>query len=152
MQSKPEVGQRGQALLKTGGAPSMPVTHPTGQKRALFLLLRQAETREPLLEPRQAAAAIDQLLRAAGPRRMRLRVDVKTHGVARLAPGRTRNELGAVGHDDLDRVIARMNVRFHILRFRRREGAPQFYAKGPGSIPRCSRRYKMPQVRCLARR
>src|SRR5215468_7362861 len=52
----------------------------------LFLLLRQAKTREPLLEPRQPAAAIDQLLRPASPRRVRLRADIEVHGVAGLAP------------------------------------------------------------------
>src|SRR5215468_5347103 len=83
----------------------------------LFLLLCQAKTREPLLEPRQATATIDQLLCAAGPRRMRLRVDVEAHGVAEFTPRRTRQKLGAVGHDDLDRVIARMNVGFHDLTF-----------------------------------
>src|SRR5215470_5044366 len=81
----------------------------------LFRLIRQAKTREPLLEPGQATAAIDQLLCTAGPRRMRLRVDVEPHGVARLAPGRTRQELGAVGHHDLDRVIAGVNFGFHGL-------------------------------------
>ncbi len=84
-----------------------------GPDALLFRLIRQAKPREPLLEPGQATAAIKQLMRAAGPRRMRLRVDVEAHGVARLAPGRTRQELGAVGHHDLDRVIAGVNFGFH---------------------------------------
>ena len=64
-----------------------------GLSRALFLVgfflvgllvVGLQEAREFLLEARQAAAAIDQMLLAAGPGRVRLRVDVQTQGVARL--------------------------------------------------------------------
>src|SRR5262245_10974859 len=57
--------------------------HVRDRTQALFL---EAEACELLLEPRQAAAAIDQLLLAAGPGRMRLRIDVEVQRVARLAP------------------------------------------------------------------
>src|SRR6266498_2754745 len=67
------------------------------------LLLPQAA--ELLLEAREAPAAIHQVLLAAGPGRMRLRVDVEAQRVARLAPGGAGGEFGAVGHDDLDGVI-----------------------------------------------
>ena len=60
------------------------------------------EAREFLLESRQSAAAVDQMLLAAGPGRVRLRIDVEMQRIARLAPGRARGEFGAVGHDHLD--------------------------------------------------
>src|SRR5215472_2608657 len=75
------------------------------------LLLQEA--RELLLETRQPAAAVDQMLLAAGPGRVRLRVDVEVHGVAGLAPGRPGGELGAVGHHHLDGVVVRMGLVFH---------------------------------------
>src|SRR5262250_2555352 len=49
-----------------------------------------------LLEPGQPPAAVDQVLLATGPGRMRLRIDVEMQGVARLAPGGAGLELGAV--------------------------------------------------------
>jgi hypothetical protein len=54
------------------------------------------EARIFLLETRQPAAAINQVLLAAGPRRMRLRVDVEMQRIAGLAPGRAGGEFGAV--------------------------------------------------------
>ena len=68
---------------------------------------------ELLLEAREAAAAVEQMLLAAGPGRVRLRVDVELQLVARLAPGGAGGELGSVGHDDLDGVIVGMDVGFH---------------------------------------
>src|SRR3954471_16635501 len=68
---------------------------------------------ELLLEPRQARTAVKQLLLAAGPGRVRLRVDVEIHDIALLAPGRAGDEFGAVGHHNLDAVIVRMNLGFH---------------------------------------
>src|SRR5256885_11616928 len=76
---------------------------------SLFL----AQSAELLLEARETSATVEQVLLAAGPGRMRLRVDVEAQRVARLAPGRTGDELGSVGHDDLDGVIIRVNVGFH---------------------------------------
>src|SRR5712672_1229315 len=65
---------------------------------------------ELLLEARHAAAAIDQMLLAAGPGRVRLRVDVEMHDIAILAPGRAGGEFAAVGHDDLDGVVVRVDI------------------------------------------
>ena len=65
---------------------------------------------ELLLEARQAAAAIDQMLAAAGPGRMRLGVDVEGERVALLAVGRVGLKLSPVGHQDLDHVIVGMEI------------------------------------------
>src|SRR5580698_7060946 len=78
------------------------------------------EAREFLLEPRHAAAAIEHLLGAAGPGRMRLGVDIEVQLVARLAPGRARLVLGAIGHYDCNHMIFRVNLGFHGRSF----GAP----------------------------
>src|SRR5919107_523745 len=78
---------------------------------ARSLLLPQSA--ELLLEAREAAAAIEQMLLAAGPGRVRLRVDIELQLVARLAPRGAGGEFGAVGHDDLDGVIVRMDVGLH---------------------------------------
>ena len=71
------------------------------------------EPRELLLEPRHAAAAVDQMLLAAGPGRVRLRIDIEMQRIARLAPGRARGELGTVGHEDLDGVVVGVGVGLH---------------------------------------
>src|SRR5580658_615893 len=71
------------------------------------------EAREFLVEPRQAAAAVEQVLLAAGPGRVRFRVDVEMQRIARLAPGGPGGEFGAVGHDDFDGVVVGMGVGFH---------------------------------------
>src|SRR5207248_1575320 len=60
------------------------------------------EARKLLLEARDAAAAIHQLGVAAGPGRVRLRVDVEVQRVACLAPGGAGLVLGSVGHHDLN--------------------------------------------------
>ena len=68
---------------------------------------------ELVLEARQAAAAVEQLLSAAGPGRMRLRVDVEVERVALGPVGGARLVFGAVRHHDLDRVIVGVNVFLH---------------------------------------
>src|SRR5262249_17453498 len=83
------------------------------QPRDSPLFLLEAEPGELLLEARKPAAAVDQLLLAAGPGRVRLGVDVEAQRVARLAPGRAGGELGAIGHDDLDGVVLGMGVGLH---------------------------------------
>src|ERR1700690_1466128 len=87
--------------------------------RALFLVglfvVGLQETRELLLEARQAAAAVDQVLLAAGPGRVRLRVDVEMHDIALLAPGGAGGEFAAVGHHNLDGVVAGMDILLHRL-------------------------------------
>ena len=72
-----------------------------------------AEARELLLEAREPAAAVEQLLLAAGPGRVRLGIDVEAQRVAFLAPGGAGGEFGAVGHHHLDGVVVRMQVGFH---------------------------------------
>src|SRR5262249_38212314 len=78
------------------------------------------EARELLLEARDAAAAIHDLLGAAGPGRVRLRIDVQIELVAFLAPGRAGLVLGAIGHHDRNRMIIRVNFGFHDMSLRRR--------------------------------
>src|SRR5262245_60868406 len=83
---------------------------PVAYGAGLFLL---EEARELLLETRQPAAAVEQLLLAAGPGRVRLRVDVEMQRVARFAPGGTGRVLGPIGHDDLDGVVFGVNIGLH---------------------------------------
>src|ERR1700676_2305893 len=71
------------------------------------------EARELLVEARQAAAAVEQVLLAAGPGRVRFWVDIQMQRIARLAPGGPGGELGAVGHDHFDGVVVGMGVGFH---------------------------------------
>src|SRR5215510_3393256 len=82
---------------------------PSGSR--LFLL--EAEAGELLLEARDPPGAIHDLLLAAGPGRMRLRIDVEAQRVALLAPGGAGGELGSVGHDDLDGVVVGMGIGLH---------------------------------------
>lgn len=44
---------------------------------------------------------------------MGLGIDVEIHRVSLLAPGRTGQIFGSVGHNDLDRMIIGVNVLFH---------------------------------------
>src|SRR6185312_4230000 len=71
-----------------------------------------------------AAAAIHDLLGAAGPGRVRLRVDIEVQLVAFFAPGGAGLVLGAVGHHDRNRMIIRVNLGFHGISCGR--GAPVF--------------------------
>src|SRR5450631_24846 len=93
-----------------------------GLSRALFLVgfflvgllvVGLQEARELLLEARQAAAAVDQMLLAAGPGRVRLRIDVEMHDIALLAPGGAGGEFAAIGHHDLDGMVVRMDILLH---------------------------------------
>src|SRR5208282_2579140 len=52
-----------------------------GATRQAGLFFAEGEIAEPRIEARQAAAAIEQLLRAAGPGRMSCRIDVEVEGV-----------------------------------------------------------------------
>jgi hypothetical protein len=58
------------------------------------MLFLGADARELLLEARKPAAAIEQLLLAAGPGRVRLGINIEAQRVAFLAPGRTGGEFG----------------------------------------------------------
>src|SRR5881397_1228602 len=97
-----------------------------GEVRKPSVLLEEA--RKLLLEARHSAAAIEQLLRAAGPGRMRLGVDIEVQLVAFLAPGGAGLVLGPVGHHDRNRMIIRMNFGFHGISF----GAPAPGSNGNG--------------------
>src|SRR5690606_36565458 len=66
-----------------------------------------------VLELRQPAAAVEQVLLAASPGRMRARVDVEVQRVAGRAVGRARLVAGAVGHYHRDRVVVGMDLVFH---------------------------------------
>ena len=68
------------------------------------------EAFELFLEARQASTTVHQLLVAARPCRMRAGIDIQSDGVAFLAVGRVRDELGAVGHDDFDLVVMRVKI------------------------------------------
>src|ERR1700716_1768415 len=80
-----------------------------GSKASVLL----EKPRKLLLEARHAAAAVEHLLGAAGPGRVRLGVDVEVQLVAFLAPGGTGQILRTVGHHDRNRMIIRVNLGFH---------------------------------------
>src|SRR5437868_14895900 len=92
----------------------------SGQERVRNPSILLEKARKLLLEARHAAAAVENLLGAAGPGRVRLGVDVEVQLVAFLAPGGTGLVLGAIGHDDRNRMIIRVNFGFHGSSF----GAP----------------------------
>jgi len=81
------------------------------------------EAGEFLLEAGHAAAAIEDLLLASGPGRMRFGVDVEVQDVTFLAPCGARGELAAVRHHDLNGVIAGMDILFHFFDSGRSKGA-----------------------------
>ena len=97
-----EGGLRIRSLSERGAKPG---------KAACRLFLQKAG--KLFLEARHTAAAVEQVLLAAGPGRMRFRVDIEMQRIAGLAPGGARGEFGAVGHDDLDGVIVGMGICFH---------------------------------------
>ena len=76
------------------------------------VLLARANASEALVELRNLAARIDDAL-LAGPGRVRLRVNVQTDGITRLAVAGTSLVLGPVGHDDVDLMISGMDVGLH---------------------------------------
>ena len=87
--------------------------------KSLFLLFGLQEAGEFLLEAGHAAAAIEDLLLAPGPGRVRFRVNVEVQDITFLAPRGARGELAAVRHHDLDGVIAGMDILFQFLNSRR---------------------------------
>src|SRR6516164_3043587 len=72
-----------------------------------------AEPLEALVEAGELAAAVDQALLPAGPRRVRLGVDVEAQRVAGLAVGRTRLVGAPVGQHDRDLVIVGVDAFLH---------------------------------------
>src|SRR5262245_28535305 len=79
--------------------------------RSPSILLEKA--RKLLLEARHTAAAVEDLLRAAGPGRVRPGIDIEVQLVAFLAPGGAGLVLGPVGHHDRNHMIIRVNFGFH---------------------------------------
>src|SRR5690242_3561154 len=85
-------------------------------KRALHpfhLLFAERKTAEALVEARDLATRVEHLAAAAGPGRMRSRVDVEVQRVAFIAPGRPGLVLGPVGHFDGDEVIIGVRPALH---------------------------------------
>src|SRR5262245_12958329 len=80
--------------------------------RGLFFL---EKARELLLEARQAATAVEQLLLAAGPGRVRFRVDIEMDRITLSPIGAAGGEFAPVGHDDLDGMIAGMDIGLHVF-------------------------------------
>src|SRR5580658_7897559 len=110
---------------------------PARYRRPAAADLTLEEARELLVEARQAAAAVEQVLLAAGPGRVRFRVDIEMQRIARLAPGGPGGEFGAVGHDHFDGVVVGMAVGLHGV------GTGVVCVAGfGGSIPRRARRDK----------
>src|SRR5690606_6260136 len=82
-----------------------------------------ADKAELLLEPAHATATVDELLAAAGPGRMRRRVDVEDERVAFRAIGRTGLKRRTIVHLDGDEVVVRMGLFLHGLRLPEAEPA-----------------------------
>jgi hypothetical protein len=99
-------------------------------------LFLQAEALEALVEARKLAAAVDEALLAAGPGRVGFRIDLEAQRVAGLAVGRPRLLGRAVGHDDRDLVIVRMNAVFH----RRAPRKVRLYSGASARVQLASRR------------
>src|SRR5262249_44715282 len=108
-------------------------------ERRLFLLVRLEKAGELFLEARQAAATVDELLLAAGPCGMRLRVNVEMQNVTLFAPGGAGSEFAAVRHHHFDGVVARMDILFH-RQFPGTSGAPIWGALYSSCLRAASRR------------
>src|SRR5579862_1397223 len=72
-----------------------------------------AEAAETLVEARELAAGVEQALLAAGPGRVRFRIDLQAQRVAGLAVGRARQIARPVGHDDRNLVVIGVNFFLH---------------------------------------
>src|SRR5262249_52757426 len=112
-------GWRGSTSWRAGGSTragfaarigSMGADQP--QQGGLFLCAA-AEAAEALVEARELAAGVVEALLAAGPGRMRLRIDVEAQRVAGLPIGRPGLVAGAVGHHDGDLVIIGVDLFLH---------------------------------------
>src|SRR5512135_1725662 len=85
-------------------------TSSRGARRAELLL---AEIAEALVEAGELPARVQQLLLAAGPGRVRLRVDVEAQRIARLPVGGAGLVAGAVGHHHGDLVVIGVDAFLH---------------------------------------
>lgn len=72
----------------------------------------EAEAGKTLVELGDLSPGIQQLLNA-GPRRMRLRINVKAQSVTWLAHSAPRLERGPVGHYHVDFVVVGMDIFLH---------------------------------------
>jgi hypothetical protein len=79
----------------------------------LLCLLGEAQASKLVGEARQAPAAIQQLLCAAGPCWMRIWINIKIEGITLLAESGARNVMRTIGHYDLDEVVVGMRILFH---------------------------------------
>src|SRR5687767_1539421 len=84
---------------------------PSDRLRALLLAEREAA--ETLVEAGDLAAAIEHATAAAGPGRVRRRVNLESQRGAFLAPGRAGLVGRSVGQLDGDEVIVRVNPALH---------------------------------------
>ena len=62
------------------------------------------------VEARDAAATVQQLLVAAGPGRVRLRIDIQVQGCDFLPVGGARAVGGAIDHHHIDEVVAKIDL------------------------------------------
>src|SRR5690349_15438087 len=72
-----------------------------------------AEALEAAVEAGKLTAGVQQALLAAGPGRVRFRVDLQPQRVPRLAVGRAGLIAAAIGHHDRDLVIIGVNAFLH---------------------------------------
>src|SRR5882672_9034843 len=72
-----------------------------------------AEILEALVEAGELAAGVEQAMLAAGPGRVRLRIDIEPQRVAGFAVGRACLIGAAIGHHDSDLVIIRVDLVLH---------------------------------------
>ena len=81
-------------------------------------LCAEAEGGEAAVETGDLPLGVDNATAAAGPRRMSPGVDIEFHHPARLAPGRARPELRAIGHhhgSQMPRGPYRVNLRADLV-------------------------------------
>jgi len=83
-----------------------------GRAPGLNLTLAGADRSKLTVELGNLTAGVDHTLHA-GPGRVRFRVDIETQCLAGLAHAGHGFEFRTIGHDDVDLVIVRMNIRFH---------------------------------------
>lgn len=83
------------------------------QYAAALRVLLLDEAGELVVEARNAAAPVQQVGVAAGPGRVRRRVDVERQLVAFLTVGRTGLVGAAIGHHDGDEVVVGVRVGLH---------------------------------------
>ncbi len=99
-----------------------------------------AKALELVLEARDTAATV-KLLRAAGPGRVRARINVQVQLVAFLAVGRAGLVFGSICHHDGDEVVIGMAFGFHRLYILRVRGLKSAGLRGLASVKFGKRRH-----------